>query len=97
MDRHLILDQIYAAVDVVNAQLPPSRRLPRNPATVLVGVGGALDSLGIVNFVLALEEKLGDAIGRPVALLDPEILGAEHGPFHTVDTLATHVLALTSA
>jgi acyl carrier protein len=96
MDRTLVLEQIYAALDVVNSQLPPSRRLSRAPDTVIVGSGGALDSLGLVNFVLAVEEKIGDAIGRPVALLDPDLLGAEHGPFRTVDTLATHVLALTS-
>ena len=97
MDRNLVLEQIYAALDVVNSQLPPSRRLSRTPDTVLVGIGGALDSLGIVNFVLALEEKLGDAIGRPVALLDPEILGAEQGPFRTVATVADHVVALTAS
>jgi hypothetical protein len=94
MDRNLVLEQIYAALDAVNSQLPPSRRLSRTPDTVIVGPGGALDSLGLVNFVLAVEEKVGDAIGRPVTLLDPELLAAEHGPFRTVDTLATHVLAL---
>ena len=97
MDRNQVLEQIYAALDVVNSQLPPSRRLPRTPDAVIVGPSGALDSLGLVNFVLALEEKMGDAIGRPLMLLDPELLGAEHGPFRTVDTLATHVLALASA
>jgi hypothetical protein len=97
MDRNLVLEQIYAALDVVNSQLPPSRRLSRNPHTVIVGAGGALDSLGIINFVLAVEEKVGDAIGRPVPLLDPDLLGAEQGPFQTVETLATHVLALTSS
>src|SRR4029079_11772753 len=63
MDRHLVLEQIYAALDAVNSQLPPSRRLSRTPETVIVGPGGALDSLGLVNFVLAVEEKMGDAIG----------------------------------
>jgi len=97
MDRNQVLEQIYAALDVVNSQLPPSRRLSRTPETVIVGAGGALDSLGLVNFVLAVEEKVGDAIGRPVALLDPELLGAEDGPVRTVDTLAAHVAAVVSS
>ena len=37
-----------------------------------------------------------DALGRPVELLDTELLGAEHGPFGTVDSLAAHVLALAT-
>ena len=96
MDRTRVLEQIYAALDVINLQLPSSKRLPRTPTTVIVGPGGVLDSLGIVNFVLALEEKIGDAIGRPVQLLDPELLALEQGPFRTVDALATHVSALAS-
>lgn len=94
MDRERALKLIYETIDSVNQQLPAARRLARDPATVIVGAGGSLDSLGIVNFVLALEEKSGDALGRPVQLLKPEWLAAEGGPFHTIDRLAMHLMTL---
>jgi acyl carrier protein len=94
MDRERALELIYEAIDVVNQQLPATQRLPRDPATVIVGTGGSLDSLGIVNFLLALEEKTGDALGRSVQLLMPEWLGADDGPFQTVERLATHLTML---
>ena len=93
MDRERALELIYATIDVVNQLLPPAKRLARRPATVIVGAGGSLDSLGIINFVLALEEHASDALGRPVQLLNAEVLAAEDTPFRTVDTLATHLIA----
>lgn len=94
MDRERALELIYEAIDVVNHQLPAARRLARDPATVIVGAGGSLDSLGIVSFMLALEETSGDALGRPVQLLKPEWLTPDDSPFRTVDQLATHLTTL---
>lgn len=96
MERERALALIYDTVDTINRQLPPPRRLARSPRTVIVGAGGSLDSLGIVNFVLALEERTADALGREVPLLDPDRLAAEDGPFRTIDTLADHLAALAA-
>lgn len=93
MDRERALELIYATIDVVNQQLPPAQRLARRPATVIVGAGGSLDSLGIVTFVVALEEQASDTVGRSVQLLNPDLLSSDDTPFHTVDTLATHLMA----
>lgn len=95
MDREPALALIYRTIDIVNHQLPPDRRLARAAETVIVGAGGVLDSLGIVNFVVALEEHVGDALGRSVQLLDADLIAAESGPFRTVDTLAAHLMALS--
>lgn len=96
MDRERALELIYRAIEIVNQQLPAAKRLARSPATVIVGAGGSLDSLGLVNFVLELEERTGEALGRPVQLLNPDLLAADDGPFHTVDSLTRHLTALQS-
>ena len=75
MDRERALDLIYETIDIVNQQLPAARRLARSPETVIVGPGGSLDSLGIVTFVLALEEKAGDALNGLCNSSIPEWLG----------------------
>ena len=82
---------VFDAIDVVNRQLPAARRLTKTPATVLVGAGGTLDSLGVVNFVLALEEKAA-AAGIAVALLDEDML-VEQSPLRTVDSVCRHLAA----
>src|SRR5437762_10203817 len=87
MDRDRALRFVYDAIDVVNRQLPASRRLAKSPDTVIVGPSGSLDSLGIINFVIALEERAGEALGAPVQLLDETALIDDSGSFRTVDTL----------
>jgi hypothetical protein len=81
---------VYEAIDAVNQQLPATRFLRKSPDTIIVGAGGSLDSLAFVNFVIALEEKVTQATGTTVLLLD-ENMAAEDGPFHTADSLARHI------
>jgi D-alanine--poly(phosphoribitol) ligase subunit 2 len=94
MDRQQALALIYESIDRINEQLPPGGRLARQPSTVIVGQGGSLDSLGIVTFVLALEEKSAGTLGYPVQLFDPDSMAQENSPFHTVDRLASHLTTL---
>ncbi len=79
---------MYEAIDVVNRQLPAARRLSKSPETIIVGPSGSLDSLGIVNFVITLEDRAHEVLGTPIKLFDGASLGEENGPFQTVDTLA---------
>lgn len=96
MDRQRALELIYDTLDLVNQQLPPAKRLSRSPTTILVGTGSSLDSLAIVTLVVALEEKVADAIGRPVQLLDPELISVDNGPFRSVESLSLHLSAVAA-
>lgn len=80
---------VYDAIDVVNPQLPAARRLPKAPETIIVGAGGALDSLGVVTFVLALEDKAARA-GTQVALLHEDML-VEDSPLRTVESVSRYL------
>ena len=97
MEKQQALRIVYEAIDQVNPQLAPARRLAKSADTVIVGPGGALDSLGIVTFVVALEEMVGDELSRSVQLLDETALSDPHGPFHTVGSLADYMCALPGA
>ena len=88
MQREQALQLVYDAIDVVNRQLPQSRRLTKSPDTIIVGSSGTLDSLGIVNLVLAVEERAGEVAGAPVRLLDEGAMLDDSGPFRNVNTLA---------
>jgi len=92
MDEEAARRLVYDAIDIVNQQLPTAKRLSKAPDTVIVGSGGALDSLGVVNFVIAVEDKVAEATGAAVQLLDEHIL-VEGSPFHTVGSLARYIAA----
>ena len=91
------LQLVYDAIDAVNPQLPQARRLAKSPATIIVGPSGSLDSLGIVNLVIALEERASETIGAAVQLLDDTAFIDTDGPFRSVDSLARHLATLQRA
>ena len=77
--------------------MPSSRRLAKSPATIIVGPSGSLDSLGLINFVITLEERASEVLSAPVELLDSTALIEENGPFRTVDTLTRFLETLRRA
>jgi hypothetical protein len=97
MDRDEALRLVYDAIDVVNRQLPSSRRLAKSPETIIVGPSGSLDSLGVINFVITLEERASRVLNSPVDLLDSTALVEEHSPLRTVDTLTRFLETLRGA
>jgi hypothetical protein len=93
MDQDQALALVFAAVDIVNRQLPPHRRLERSPDTIIIGEGASLDSLGIVNFVHAIEQQIEEATGRPMNLLREDLL-RESGPFRSAGSAAAFLVAM---
>ncbi|HXH24138.1 MAG TPA: acyl carrier protein [Vicinamibacterales bacterium] len=94
--RTRLVDVVFASLDELNEQRAPEERLRKALETPLVGDGGSLDSLGLVNLIVILEERLDAVIGAPVTLLDDEHLDPSAGHFATVGTLVAHLETLLS-
>ena len=90
--KSAVLQAIYSAIDEVNEQLPPGRRVPHEPSARLSGSGGLLDSLGLVNLVVAAEQHIADRIGQAVVLTADTKLFEADGPMSTVQRFAEHVI-----
>ncbi len=56
--RNKILEGIYAAIDEVNEQLPEDQNLEKSLETVLLGSSGKLESVNLVNLLVAIEENI---------------------------------------
>jgi len=82
------LEQIsFKCIEELNNQLPPESRLQKSLDAILVGEGGTLDSLGLITFIVSLEEALEEETGVHMALLEEELLVDSNGPFRTVGSL----------
>lgn len=89
-----VLSLIYEAIDEVNEQLPASQRLEKSPETVLFGKSAQLDSLGLVNLVVAIEQGLSDQFNVAVMLANEKAFSQKSSPFRTVGSLAEYVEGL---
>jgi acyl carrier protein len=92
--RTTLREAIYGAIDDLNDVRAADAQVGKSLDTCLTGADGALDSLGFVNFVVALEQRLDAALGTPISLLDAEQLDPEAGPFRTVESLIEHLEAM---
>lgn len=77
LERNQVRDAIFRAVERVNALSLDERAFPGEESTVLLGAGAFLDSMGFVNFVVAVEEEIGLISDTPLDLREmlnlPEI------------------------
>ena len=69
-------------------------QVPAQADTVLMGEGGALDSLGLVRLVMAVEQKIEDAVGVPVSLTDEKAMSQRNSPFRSVGALTEYATSL---
>jgi hypothetical protein len=83
------------AMDHINDQRKKSDRVVPTPATILVGEGAVLDSLLLLSFLVAAEERLLDEHGLHVSLLD--LIANEPSPLRSIGTLTDHLVSTCGA
>ena len=82
---------VEAAVDETNEDRPAGERIAKEPEAVLFGRGGRLDSLGLVQFLVAVEEEIGDRFDVDLTLADERAMSESRSPFRTLGTLIEYV------
>jgi acyl carrier protein len=84
-----VIAVIFDAFDEVNQLQPDGRKLEKSKdATVL----SQLNSLGMVNLIVAIENQIKDKFGVAISLTDEKALLAN--PFQTTTTLADYITSL---
>jgi acyl carrier protein len=61
--------------------------------TVLVGTDPVLDSLGVVQLIVEVEQRVEQSHNVSVTLANDKAMSARNSPFRTVGVLADHVVA----
>ncbi|HEX4796140.1 MAG TPA: hypothetical protein VH370_20290 [Humisphaera sp.] len=97
LEKPSVLELIYATIDEVNQTRPPDRQVQKRPETALFGSASILDSLGLVNVIVGVEQRIAEQFGIAVTLADEKAMSQRNSPFRTIDTLADYVLSLANA
>lgn len=92
--RDQVIQAVFAAVDTVNRSRPPERRLARSLDAALTGEEAVLDSLGMVNLVVAVEEEVAEALGTPMRIADEPARARADGRFRTLGSLVEHLVSV---
>ena len=85
-----ILAIVLHAIRTTNASRPPSSQVPVSPDAALFGIGGALDSLGLLTLLLDIEDDMQRA-GHLVRLSDDRAMSQTRSPFRSVPSLVEYI------
>jgi acyl carrier protein len=91
MDQANLTAVILSAVGEFNEGVTGDRRIQETPEAMLFGRGGNLDSLGLVNLILMVEEHIQTSYGVTLTLADERAMSQERSPFRSVSSLAEYL------
>jgi acyl carrier protein len=60
--------------------------------TKVLAEDSLFDSMGIINLITLIEQRVSDGLSKTVSLDDEDAFSAEDSPFRTVDTIVDFVL-----
>ncbi len=89
-----VLQVLYQSISELNVQLPEKQRMEKSSEVVLLGTGGKLDSLNLVNFIVITEQKLEEFLGFRIDLTQDDPFSPTTGHFATVRSLANYIAEL---
>ena len=78
---------VLESLSKINPDYKFYRRLDAN----LLGPNSKLDSLGIVNLIVAIEQNIEDEFGVSVTIADERAMSQKHSPFRKIGTLVNYI------
>jgi acyl carrier protein len=97
LEKEEIIQLVYDAIDEAALNREEGTTLEKSPDTVLFGKSGVFDSMGLVNLIVAVEQRIQDKFDKALALADENALSQKKNPFATIDSLADYILMLMEA
>ena len=93
MNKSEVTRIVFDAIDMANHARENDQKIPQAADTALYGKQGHLDSMGLVAFLIDIEETLMDQ-GVHVSLSDERAMSQTQSPFRSVQTLVDYISEL---
>ena len=96
LNRDQALQAVYNAIEELNPQLQSDRQLNAVEEGLIFGEGAPLDSLDLVNLVMAVEQHIMDLTGDELVLASEAAMSRKRSPYRSVGALADYAVELAS-
>lgn len=88
-----IIKIIYDSIDEINDEMD-SIDIEKSRDTQIFGPDSKLDSMGLVQFISIIEDKLETVYDEYIPIADERAMSMENSPFKTVGTLEEYIQGL---
>jgi acyl carrier protein len=82
---------IYDTLNEIIEVLPKIIKFEENNDTPLYGGEGQLDSLGLVTFLINLEQKIEDELNIEITIASEKAMSQKNSPFRTIGSLIDYL------
>ena len=82
---------VYNAIDELNEQSPNEKSLGKALETELFTKNSALDSLGLVNLLIIVEQNIEDEYDVSITIANEKAMSLKNSPFRTIATLVNYI------
>jgi acyl carrier protein len=89
--KEKIFEALFAQAREMGEESGQKELLDPTPETKLYHSHGTLDSLGLVGFITGAEEKIADAFGVDIILVDEKAMSQVNSPFTSIQSLADYI------
>jgi D-alanine--poly(phosphoribitol) ligase subunit 2 len=93
-NKNRILQVVLQSIDEINEQMTDDEPMKKELGTIIYGKNGTLDSLGLINLVVAVEQNIEDEFSIELTLADERAMSQESSPFRTIDSLVEYIKML---
>lgn len=92
--KNEIIEIIFKSVEEVNQQ--HDTEILKDLNAKLFGKESNLDSLGLVNLIVLLEENINNEFDVSISIADEKAMSQKNSPFQSLDTLAQYIMELVN-
>lgn len=85
---------IFDAIDEINEDLVQSEQVEKSEDAQIFGTESSLDSMGLVNLITIIEQRIEDETGKFISIADEKAMSMESSPFKTVKSLKEYIALL---
>jgi acyl carrier protein len=96
MNREAVVRIVVAVTTDFLGSARSAEAGPLDETTRLFGREGLLDSLGLVNLLLDLEQQLNEQHALSIALADDRAMSQTRSPFRTIGSLSDYIFTLAN-
>ena len=82
---------LYDSIDELNQQLDENKKIEKSLDTKLFGGNSKLDSLGLINLIVMVEQNIEDEFDLSLTIADERAMSQEHSPFRTIGSLVDYI------
>ena len=90
-NKEKITQAVYLAIDEVNTMLPRDEQLSKSLDFVMSGNISGLDSLQLMNLIVAVEQQVEIHLNESILLADERAMIYEPSPFSTIGALIDYI------